>query len=412
MAESAAESLGLFEGYGVEIEYMVADADSLDVRPSSDLVLRDPEGRPVSEVERGGFAWSNELVMHVLELKTAGPAGTLGGLAEGMHGAVVEMARALEAHGLVLVPGGAHPWMDPAVETVLWPHEYHEIYSLYDRIFDCRRHGWANLQSSHLNLPFQGDDEFARLHAAVRLILPLLPGLAASTPILEGRITGFHDTRLEVYRHNQERLPLVTGSVIPERVWSEREYGERIFEPLAEVIDPLDSGGVIPPWVLNSRGAIARFERGSIEIRLLDAQECPSADLGIHQLVVAGLRRMIEGEWSDLARQKEMDERRLLPILLEGIRRGEEAVVEDRELLEHFGLRGSRVRMAGIWEHLAISVEGALDESATRAIGAILDRGTLASRILRRVSPEPERVELRELCRELSECLLENRLLE
>ena len=31
-------------------------------------------------------------------------------------------------------------------------------------------------QSTHLNLPFYDDEEFAKLHAAVRMILPILPG--------------------------------------------------------------------------------------------------------------------------------------------------------------------------------------------------------------------------------------------
>ena len=52
-----------------------------------------------------------------------------------------------------------HPWMDPRAAS-LWPHEYGEVYAAYDRIFDCRRHGWANLQSVHLNLPFADEREF------------------------------------------------------------------------------------------------------------------------------------------------------------------------------------------------------------------------------------------------------------
>ena len=32
---------------------------------------------------------------------------------------------------------------------------------------------------------------------------------------------------------------------------------------------------------MNSRGAIARFDRNAIEIRVIDVQECPKADLAI-----------------------------------------------------------------------------------------------------------------------------------
>ena len=43
------------------------------------------------------------------------------------------------------------------------------IYDTFDRIFSCKGHGWANLQSMQINLPFRGDEEFARLHAAIRV---------------------------------------------------------------------------------------------------------------------------------------------------------------------------------------------------------------------------------------------------
>src|SRR3954462_5006799 len=97
--------------------------------------------------------------------------------------------------------------MNPDVETRLWPHDNAEIYSAYDQIFGCRSHGWANLQSMHVNLPFANDTEFARLHAAVRLVLPLLPALGASSPFAEGRAPGPLDLRLQAYRANSPSIP-------------------------------------------------------------------------------------------------------------------------------------------------------------------------------------------------------------
>lgn len=76
--------------------------------------------------------------------------------------------------------------MDPATESRFWPHGDAIVYRTYDRIFGCRSHGWANIQCMHLNLPFAGDEEFARLHAAARLLLPILPALAANSPAAAG----------------------------------------------------------------------------------------------------------------------------------------------------------------------------------------------------------------------------------
>ena len=73
---------------------------------------------------------------------------------------VARVNELLAPHGARLMPGAAHPWMNPDTETRLWPHDDDTIYRAYDRIFDCRGHGWSNLQSMHVNLPFADDDEF------------------------------------------------------------------------------------------------------------------------------------------------------------------------------------------------------------------------------------------------------------
>jgi hypothetical protein len=81
-------ALGLFQGFGVEIEYMIVDRESLDVRPVADDLMAAQAGEAVAELERGAMAWSNELALHVLELKTNGPAPSLQGLHPRFHAEV------------------------------------------------------------------------------------------------------------------------------------------------------------------------------------------------------------------------------------------------------------------------------------------------------------------------------------
>ena len=71
----------LFEAFGVELEYMIVDTESLSVKPLTDRVLFEVAGEYLSEVELGEIAWSNELALHVIELKTNGPADSLSPLA-------------------------------------------------------------------------------------------------------------------------------------------------------------------------------------------------------------------------------------------------------------------------------------------------------------------------------------------
>ena len=347
------ERLRLFEAYGIELEYMIVDAGTLDVRPAADELLAAVGGGYEMEVDLGPVAWSNELALHVVEIKTNGPAGSLGGLGALFQEHVGRIGGLLAPLGARLLPGGMHPWMDPDSELRLWPHENNRIYTTFDRIFGCRGHGWANLQSTHINLPFGDDEEFGRLHAAIRLVLPLLPGIAASSPFVDGAPSGLMDTRLDAYRSNATRVQSVTGHVIPEPVFTRAAYEGRLLQRIYDDLAPLDPGGVLRHEWVNARGCIARFDRGAIEIRLLDIQECPRVDIAVCAAVIGAVRALVEERWSDTARQRRWDERELESILLDAIRDGDHAVIESRPLLEGFGYpeRGA-ARLGELWQHL------------------------------------------------------------
>jgi gamma-glutamyl:cysteine ligase YbdK (ATP-grasp superfamily) len=371
----------LFAGYGIEIEHMIVRRGSLSVLPICDRLLKE-EGGSYGDVTRGDIAWSNELVLHVVELKTNGPSPTLSGLAASFQREVRYIDDMLAAHDGRLMPTAMHPWMDPARETQLWPHDYNEVYELFDRIFDCKGHGWSNLQSMHINLPFASDDDLTRLQAAVRLVLPLLPGLAASSPIIEGRVTGLLDNRLELYRHNCRAIPSVTARVIPEPVTSRADYRARILEPIRRDIAPHDARGVLDPEWVNARGAIARFARDAIEIRVIDTQEHPLADLSIAALTVAAVRSLCEERHLSLAEQLAIDVEPLEQLLVSAIREGERAVVDER-LCRAFGVSGP-CEVRRVWQELCERELSRTSEYAevSGALATIFDQGPLARRIV------------------------------
>ena len=402
---------GLFEAFGIELEYMLVDRSTLDVRPLCDVLMQEAAGHITGDFDNGRLAWSNELVNHVVELKTKGPAPSLEGLHQVFHQNVQQINELLSKHNALLLPTGAHPWMNPFTETQLWTHESSEIYKLYNRIFDCRGHGWSNLQSTHINLPFKNEEEFGRLHAPIRLVLPLLPALAASTPILDGRNTGFRDARLEHYRFNQKRLPIIAGSIIPEAVYTQGDYQAQIFDPIRNAIAPYDEEGLLKQYFLNSRGAIARFDRGAIEIRLLDIQESPRADLAIVALVVAVVQALAEGEWASFDAQAKWHEQDLLDLLLKTIREGEEARLSDAAFLRLWHYPGKRATAGELWQHLLERVADRLSAEQVTTLRYQLYHGTLSQRILLQLKGDFRRPALHEVYRRLGDCLQSNTLL-
>lgn len=408
---STSAALHAFAGYGIELEYMIVNRQTLGILPIADQLLRDAEGTPVSEVKRGTLAWSNELVLHLIELKNASPDAALEPLAALFQGEIGNINRRLAPLGARLMPTAMHPWMDPLAETRLWPHEHAAIYQAYDRIFDCKGHGWANLQSMHVNLPFAGDDEFARLHAAVRLVLPILPALAASSPFAEARDTGLLDARMDAYRRHQMKIPSTIGGVIPDTVSTRAEYQAQILAPIYRDIAPYDPEGVLRHEWLNVRGAIPRFDRNAIEIRVIDLQECPQADLAIASAVIATVRAAYDGAWAPLAAQQAIGTDALVKILLACIRDADQATIDDVGYLRLLGFPGRRCEVRALWQHLIETTLRSLTDGAAweGPLRIILERGVLARRILR-AAGDGARTRLQAVYRKLCDCLEQGRM--
>ncbi|MBU3981933.1 MAG: glutamate--cysteine ligase [Proteobacteria bacterium] len=402
------DPLHLFAGAGIELEYMIVDADTLDVKPLTDEVLKAVNGFYNENYIKPGVCWSNELALHVIELKTGEPAPLLVDFISLFQQDVGRINDILKGFKAKLMPGGAHPWMDPFRETRLWPHHHSAIYETYSKIFDCRGHGWSNLQSAHLNLPFAGDEEFGRLHAAIRALLPILPALAASTPIVDGHRQDFLDYRMEVYRTNSSKIPSLTGEVIPEPVFTRADYDSRIFQRMYRDIKPYDPGTVLQDEWLNARGAIARFDRSAIEIRILDVQECPLADLAVASLIINTLKALVDGLWSDPAELQHWRADALADILFKTVKSAENNRINNGDYLNIFGVQeGGAITAGDLWGHIFQEIKGPypLPDIFLEPLCIIIQQGTLASRIVRQLNNDMSRPALNRVYESLCDCL-------
>lgn len=405
------KKLPLFSAFGVELEYMIVDKDNLSVFPISDRLIYDVAGEFKNEVEFEKIAWSNELVLHVIELKTNGPAFSLLPLTYYFEHEVQKINGLLGKYNAKLLPTGAHPWMNPFTEAKLWPHDNNIIYDTYHKIFDCRGHGWSNLQSVHLNLPFANDEEFAKLHTAIRLILPIIPAISASTPIIDGKLTGILDTRLEFYRINQQKIPTITGDVIPEAVFSEAEYQEQILDKMYRDIASYDPNKILQEEWLNSRGAIARFDRNTIEIRIIDTQECPLADLAIISLIVATLKALVSEKWLSFSKQSTWPQKPLKELFISSIHNGLQTPIEEVAYAEVFGLNKQNLTIRELWCHILeeLSEDEVLDNERIGVLKTILKEGNLSERIIASLKDHTSNG-LKSIYQSLSDCLQQGTL--
>ena len=152
------------------------------------------------------------------------------------------------------------------------------------------------------------------------------------------------------------------------------------------------------------------LDRGAIEIRLLDIQESPKADLAIVELLVAVLQKLIKERFISYCMQQEWPEQLLFDILHTAIKDGENALIANRSYLQLWGLDVSTALVRDLWQHIFGQVKETLSDETKQVIQHILDNGTLSTRILRAVGNDLSKAHLRAVYGRLSEVLNNNEL--
>ncbi|HEX2094907.1 MAG TPA: glutamate-cysteine ligase family protein, partial [Longimicrobiaceae bacterium] len=306
-------------------------------------------------------------------------------LAEGVQRFVAVLRDRFDAR---LMPTGMHPWMDPR-QGRLWTRSGARIYDTYARLFDVRTHGWMNVHAAHLNLPLGREHEAAAMHNAAALLVPYLPALAASSPMCDGELQPAVDNRLAWILEHQARIPESCGAIVPEYVSGFGDYRRRILAPMYEALDRLPDAGAIRHEFFNARGAVFKFSRKAMEVRVLDTQECVKMDMAVAAFTRSALRHLTERVLAAgtalpahgvlvadfKAAVREGSEARVLaPHLGDGAERGEDGRIPVRAVLRELLAGARRV--------------GRRDEAPYLELAErVIEAGTLSERIRAELAP-------------------------
>jgi glutathione synthase/RimK-type ligase-like ATP-grasp enzyme/gamma-glutamyl:cysteine ligase YbdK (ATP-grasp superfamily) len=282
-----------FEVAGMELEYPTVDRD-LNVVSLVEPAFRILAGRGTSDVDLGAVGFSNEIADHVFEIKTQAPVRSLAQAEAALAEGIQRFSAVLHAEfGARLLPTGMHPWFDPR-KGKLWTRSGLRVYTTYARLFDVRTHGWMNVHAAHLNLPMGREVDAIAMHTAAALLIPYLPALAASSPMYDGELQPAVDGRLAWILEHQARIPESCGQLVPEYVEGFGDYRKRILAPMYRALDRLPDTGAIRHEFFNTRGAILRFARRAMEVRVLDTQECVKMDVAVAVFVRSALKHLTQ----------------------------------------------------------------------------------------------------------------------
>jgi gamma-glutamyl:cysteine ligase YbdK (ATP-grasp superfamily) len=280
---------------GPEHEFSLVD-EELKSLPIVDKVIKGYCGKTVNFVEQPDFTFGKELQLHVMELKANEPFKTPLLFEEAMQKGVMALSSFLEKYNGYLLGTGMHPLLK-LNETAIWSHRHRKIYEEYAKVFNLKQHGWLNIQSFHLNLPYSNEDEGIELHNCLAGLCAYLPAISASSPIYEGNSGPYVDNRLWFYKANQAEVPSIVGDVVPEYVASFNRYKEDVIGKYSRDLAQAGVGKTLlfKEWV-NSRGVIFRFDRRALEVRVLDEQECIKSDVALSCFIRATLRGLVANQ--------------------------------------------------------------------------------------------------------------------
>ncbi|MBR9988218.1 MAG: RimK-like ATPgrasp N-terminal domain-containing protein [Gemmatimonadetes bacterium] len=401
----------LFEVAGLELEYPTVDED-LDVVALVEPAFRTIAGRGTSDIELDRVGFSNEIADHVFEVKTLDPVRSLSEADEAIVTGIRRFSEVLKQEwGARLLPTAMHPWFDPQ-DARLWTRSGLRIYTTYAQIFDIRTHGWMNVHATHLNLPFGSEQETMAMHTAAAMLIPYLPAIAASSPVHDGRLQSFTDARLGWILQHQSRIPETCGRMVPEYIDSFAAYRRDILQPMYAAIDRFSHSEAIRHEFLNSRGAVLRFARRALEVRVFDTQECVRMDVAITVFARAALQQLTGEVLAGTIKPPPVDT--LVEDFHACVRDGTRAFVRAPHLTGTTDGAGvaAVVVLRDLLERAHRSVV-ARDAGYLPLVEQVIAQGSLSERIRARLEPHALsetalRRALREVYRELADCLISN----
>jgi glutamate---cysteine ligase / carboxylate-amine ligase len=170
--------------------------------------------------------------------------------------------------GLALGATGTHPWSDYREQHIIDTDHYHRVQEGLQYV------AWRNNAFSlHVHVGVRGADRAVQVCDRLRPVLPLLLAISANSPFLDGRDSGLHSARSQIFTRSFPRCG------VPDA------YGG--WDAFAEYIDFLVRTNSIVEYTQVWWSVRPHFAFGTVEVRICDAQAtAPEAD-GLAALIVA-----------------------------------------------------------------------------------------------------------------------------
>jgi carboxylate-amine ligase len=171
-------------------------------------------------------------------------------------------------HGVALGATGTHPWSDYRQQKIINTEHYRRVEAGLKYV------AWRNNTFSlHVHVGIRGADRAVLVCDRLRPVLPLLLALSANSPFLDGRDSGLHSARTQIFTKSFPRCG------IPESFGS--------WKAFARYVDFLVRTGSIVEYTQVWWSIRPHFAFGTVEVRICDSQISAGESESLSALIVA-----------------------------------------------------------------------------------------------------------------------------
>ena len=248
---------------GLEEEFALLDPQSLDLVPRYE------------ELRDAAAATDPLLHEHICGELISSEIEIISGRGDDMHDALVrqrDRRRRLFAlaasNGVALAATGTHPWADYRVQRIIDTEHYRRVEEGLKYV------AWRNNTFSlHVHVGIRGLDRAVRVCDRLRPVLPLLLAVSANSPAVDGRDSGLHSARTQIFTRNFPRC----GVPDPFGGWGAYRAYIELLVRTRSIVEFTQVWWSIRP----------HFEFGTVEVRICDAQNTASESEALAALMVA-----------------------------------------------------------------------------------------------------------------------------
>ncbi len=171
-------------------------------------------------------------------------------------------------HGVALGATGTHPWSDYREQHIIETEHYRRVEEGLQYV--ARRN---NAFSLHVHVGVRGADRAVEVCDRLRPVLPQLLAISANSPFLDGRDSGLHSARTQIFTKSFPRCG------VPDR------FGD--WAQFADYVGLLIDTESIVEYTQVWWSIRPHFAYGTVEVRICDAQPTAAESEALAALIVA-----------------------------------------------------------------------------------------------------------------------------